>query len=151
MREIRTQIEIDAPPSEVWVVLTDFACHAEWNPFIRSITCGLEQGAQLAVSIQPPGRKAMTFKPKLLNVVPNEELRWLGRLLLPGIFDGEHIFELRAIDGGQCTRFVHREEFGGVLVPLLWKGLDTDTRRGFEEMNRALKERVEGWRSGQAS
>jgi hypothetical protein len=143
MREIRTELEINAPPKRVWAVLTDLARHAEWNPFIRSITGELRHGARLAVRIQPPGRKAMTFKPKVLKVAPNEELRWLGRLLFPGIFDREHIFELRAIDEGDRTLVVQREEFSGILVRPLWRSLDTDTRRGFEAMNRALKERVE--------
>jgi len=143
MRELRTEVEIDAPPAAVWAVLADFPRHSEWNPFIRSITGELEVGAPLAVRIQPPGGKAMTFKPKLLRVAPNEELRWLGRVLLPGIFDGEHIFELTAINDGKGTRFTHREELRGILVPLLWKSLDRDTRRGFEEMNLVLKELVE--------
>ena len=150
MREIRTEIEIGAPPQQVWAVLADILRHAEWNPFIRSITGELKVGARLAVRIQPPDGKAMTFKPVLLNVVPNEELRWLGRLLLPGIFDGEHIFELTPIENGERTRFVQREEFRGVLVPLLWKSLDTDTRGGFEAMNQVLKERVEGQGGSQA-
>ena len=40
-------------------------------------------------------------------------------------------------------RFVQRERFGGLLLPLLSKMLDGDTRRRFEEMNRALKLRSE--------
>ena len=39
--------------------------------------------------------------------------------------------------------FVQREEFRGLLVPLFSRSLDTDTRRGFEAMNQALKERAE--------
>lgn len=143
MRELRTEIEIDAPPAAVWAVLADFPRHSEWNPFIRSIEGELKAGAHLAVRIHPPGGKAMTFEPELLEVVPNEELRWVGRVLVRGIFDGEHIFELTPIDNGERTRFVQREEFTGVLVPFLWRSLDTDTRRGFEEMNLVLKELVE--------
>ena len=36
-----------------------------------------------------------------------------------------------------------REAFGGVLVPLLPAAMYERTRRGFDAMNRALKERVE--------
>jgi hypothetical protein len=61
------------------------------------------------------------------------EFRWF--------VDGEHIFELHPSEGG--TRFVQREIFSGLLVPLLWGTLEDPTRRGFDAMNRALKERAE--------
>lgn len=71
----------------------------------------------------------MTFKPLVTRVLPPRELRWLGRLLLPGLFDGEHIFEIEAVkkDG---VRFVQRECFSGILVPLLWRSLDKNTWQG---------------------
>lgn len=84
----------------------------------------------------------MTFRPTVLKAEPERELRWLGRLLLPGLFDGEHVFEIEQITA-DAVRFVQREQFSGLLVPLLWSGLDRDTRRGFNEMNAALKELAE--------
>ena len=67
---LQTEIEIDAAPDRVWMILTDFASYPEWNPFIRFVR-------------------------------------------------------------------------GGILVPLFRVGLDRDTKRGFEEMNGALKARAE--------
>ena len=84
----------------------------------------------------------MTFRPTVLKAEPNRELRWIGRLLIPGLFDGEHIFNIEPL-GTNRVRFVQREIFTGLLVPLFAKGLDTDTQRGFEEMNQALKVRAE--------
>jgi hypothetical protein len=69
-------------------------------------------------------------------------LRWLGRLIMPGPFDGEHILAIEPLETNR-VRFVQREIFTGLLVPLFAHRLDTDTRRGFEEMNRALKARAE--------
>jgi hypothetical protein len=92
------------------------------------------------VRIEPPDGRAMTLKPSVLAAEPNREFAWLGRLIAPGIFDGEHHFELEPLDGG--TRFVQRERFKGVLVPLT-AGVLEKTRRGFEDMNAALKQRVE--------
>ena len=63
-------------------------------------------------------------------------------LLMPGLFDGEHSLEIQPL-GENRTRFVQRETFRGLLVPLSARGLLENTRRGFEEMNRALKERAE--------
>jgi hypothetical protein len=140
--ELRTEIEIAAPPERVWSILTAFPGHADWNPFIRSLEGEVREGATLTVSIEPPGGDAMTFRPTVLEVSPNERLRWLGRLGLPGVFDGEHVFELEPGPAGG-TRFLHRERFRGVLVPWFAESLEAQTRRGFEEMNAALKEEAE--------
>jgi hypothetical protein len=113
----------------------------DWNPFIRLIDGAPTRGSQLRVRIEPPGARATTFKPTLVAVEPNRELRWLGRLLLPGVFDGEHRFTLDRAGEGR-TRFVQSETFKGVLVPLLGRALGS-TGRGFEQMNQALKARVE--------
>ncbi len=142
MKELRTEIEIQASDERVWQLLTDFAGFPQWNPFIRTATGEVKVGARLEVYIQPSGARGMTFKPKVLRAEPNRELRWRGHLIVPGLFDGEHIFRLDSL-GARGVRFTQREVFTGLLVPLFAHGLDTDTRRGFEEMNLALKERAE--------
>ncbi len=142
MKELHSQIEIDAPAERVWRLLTDFASYPQWNPFIRRISGEPRTGERLEVRIEPPGARGMNFKPTILNSEPDRELRWLGRLLVPGLFDGEHSFTIEPLEENR-VRFVQREEFRGLLVPLLARSLDNGTRRGFEEMNRALKERAE--------
>ena len=32
MKELRSEIEIEAPTERVWGVLTDFAAYPEWSP-----------------------------------------------------------------------------------------------------------------------
>ena len=141
MKELRTTIQIDAPPERVWEVLTDFASYPEWNPYLTSVTGVAERGEKLAVRFEPPEGRGMTIKPTVLRADGPREFRWLGRLVLPRVFDGQHIFELEAHEGG--TRFVQREEFRGALVtPLLaWVGKSTEA--GFTQMNEALKKRAE--------
>jgi hypothetical protein len=139
---IRTEIEINAPPERVWPVLTDFASFPQWNPFIRRASGELRGGACLLVHLQPSGTKGMTFRPTVLKAEPNRELRWLGQLWLPGLFDGEHSFILEPVGVSQ-VHFVQRELFRGLLLSLLSRTLERDTCRGFEEMNQALKARAE--------
>lgn len=141
MKSIQTRIHIDAQPDTVWQVLTNFGRYPDWNPFMPRVEGTVREGETIMVRIEPPGGRGMTFKPTLQRVEPHRELRWLGRLLLPKIFDGEHIFELHPDDGGR--RSVQRENFGGVLVPLLWGSMEGPTRRGFEAMNEAVKARAE--------
>jgi hypothetical protein len=142
MKDLHSEIEIDAPAERVWHLLTDFASYPQWNPFIRSIRGQPIRGERLEVRIEPPGGRGMTFKPKVLNAEDNRELRWLGHLLVPGLSDGEHSFTIESLAKNR-VRFVQREAFKGLLVPLFARSLETNTQRGFEEMNRALKERAE--------
>jgi hypothetical protein len=142
MHEVRTEIDIEATPAHVWTVLTDFPAHAEWNPFVRSIAGLPQRGQRLVVRIQPEGGRAMTFKPTVLAANAGEQLRWRGRFLIPGLFDGEHYFEMTAYGQGR-TRFVHGEKFSGLLVSMARSALEGGTRAGFVAMNKALKARAE--------
>ena len=141
LREIETTVEIDARPGAVWRVLTDFPAYGEWNPFIRSIAGNAQEGERLTVRLEPPGSRWMTIRPTVLAAEPDRELRWKGRLVVPGLFDGEHSFRIEPIDG-QRSRFVHGERFTGILVGF-FKGVLPKTEAGFEEMNAALKRVVE--------
>ena len=145
-KQLITSIEIDAPSSIVWEVLTDFTRFDQWNPFIRSVIGEATQGEQLQVQVHPPGGNDMMFRPVVLVAEVEHELRWLGRFLFPGVFDGEHRFQIEALSDCR-VRFVHSEVFSGLLVPFFWRSLDTQTRRGFEEMNKALKLRAEHYSS----
>jgi hypothetical protein len=142
MKQLHTEIEIDAPAKRVWELLTDFASYPEWNPFIRHISGHPAPRERLQARLEPPGGRTMTFKPKVLTAEPNRELRWLGHLLVPGVFDGEHSFTIEPLEENR-VRFIQREAFKGLLVPLFARSLETNTQRGFEEMNHALKERAE--------
>lgn len=137
-----TSINVNATTDQVWSVLTDFESYPQWNPFIREIRGTVEVGARLFARLGPPNGKIMTFKPVVTKAEVGKAFSWLGTIGGSWLFSGEHQFELEQLSTGQ-TRFHQREVFGGMLLPLLKGSLDTDTRRGFELMNVALKEEVE--------
>ncbi|WP_228384381.1 SRPBCC domain-containing protein [Chryseobacterium soli] len=141
-KEIKTEILINSTPEKSWSILTNFDNYPNWNPFIKSIKGEVKVGNKITVTIEPPESKGMTFNPKILTFKKDKELSWLGHLLFAGLFDGEHKFEL--IDNGNGTiTFRQSEKFKGILVPLFKKQLDNNTKRGFEEMNKKLKELAE--------
>jgi len=142
-RYIETAIDIMAPPERVWDILTDFPAYPSWNPYIVSAYGKPTVGAWLEVHTQPPGKRAIMFRPTVLVADVNRELRWRGRLLMPGVFEGDHFFRIE--DRSGTVHFVHGETFSGLLVGLV-RGTLSATRGGFEAMNKALKERAE--RSG---
>ena len=141
MKNIKTEITINNTPDKVWSVLTDFKNHPNWNPFINNISGEKKVGQKLIVSIKSPEGNGMTFKPKVLKFEEEKEFRWRGKLLIRGIFDGEHYFILKA-KGNSQTTFIHGEKFSGILVYLSGKMLEK-TKGGFNEMNKSLKKECE--------
>lgn len=141
-KHISAQVLIRATAQQVWNTLTDFEAYPQWNPFIRSVRGAVAPGKIIRVELQQPGSGIMKMKPMVLAVGEPRTFRWIGHLLFRGLFDGEHSFEIRDNGDGSCT-FIQSERFGGILVPLFSKMLDTKTLQGFSLMNEALKTQCE--------
>lgn len=84
----------------------------------------------------------MSMRPTVLAATPSRELRWLGHLGMPGLFDGEHRFRIEPL-GTDRVRFIQEERFSGLLASLVMRFIERGTRQGFEAMNQALKARAE--------
>jgi len=136
-KEIRTSINISATPSKVWEVLTDFHEYENWNPFLKSVEGDMIIGKKIKINAG-----GMKFKPKLLVFDLNKEIRWKGKFIIKGLFDGIHKFELIDNKDGTTT-FNQEEKFTGLLVGLFKKKLERETQPGFEAMNEKLKEIAE--------
>ena len=139
---LRSETAIKASPQRVWDVLTDFAAYPEWNPFIPRNSGSLETGSRLDVQLQPPGGRGVRMRPTVQAAEPTRELRWLGHLGIPGLFDGEHRFRIEAV-GPDRVCFVQEEHFTGLLAPFVLRFVERGTQQGFEAMNQALKARAE--------
>ena len=140
MREISASIHIDAAPDQVWNTLTDLDGYPSWNPFIREASGEVAVGETLTLRMFPVKGRPMSFKPKVLAADTSRELRWIGHLILPGVFDGEHRFTLTPTNGG--TDLVQSEKFSGLLVQVGRKTID-NTADSFRLLNEALKKQVE--------
>lgn len=138
-KQIQTQIHIQAPVNIVWKILMDFQNYPEWNPFICHISGEPQVGRQLQLEICPPDSSAMKFSPKVLECIKNQSFIWKGKLLINGIFDGQHQFTLQEQAEGS-TLLIHEEYFSGILVR--WIDL-SKTEKGFQLMNDTLKKRAE--------
>jgi hypothetical protein len=140
-REIRTEIWIERPPAAVWQILTATEEYPSWNPFIRHLRGRLQPGNRIEVEIAPPGSGAMTFRPVVLTVERDREIRWLGSLGVRGLFDGEHSFRLESSE--RRTHLIQSERFSGLLVGRLSDGILGRTEEGFAAMDDAVKARAE--------
>lgn len=138
---LRVETEIEASADQVWNVLADRAAYPEWNPFIVRSEGALTVGETIT-NVMRSGGTDRTFAPTLLAVTPNRELRWIGRLYIPGLFDGEHSFVIEELAPGR-VRLVQEETFKGALVPFLTGMLRGETLPGFQAMNDALAARAQ--------
>ncbi|RCJ24922.1 hypothetical protein A6S26_17095 [Nostoc sp. ATCC 43529] len=141
-REIAVETDIYASADRVWKILTDFNQFPNWNPFIKKVEGDLREGCKLKLSVELPSGKTAIFQPILTKVVEKSNLIWLSRFIIPGLFDGEHIFEIKS-KGNNIVSFVQRERYSGLFVPLFWKNLEATALESFRIMNQGLKERAE--------
>jgi hypothetical protein len=141
MKEINNEVEIQASPEEVWQVLTELDEYADWNPLLHDAVGKVQEGEKVDVTFQTASKKG-TLHCSVVRVEPNRELRWKYHVLLPGLFKGEHIFTIEPIEEKR-VRFIDREIFNGLFVPLLAKDIDTNSKEAMEAMDEALKARAE--------
>ncbi|MDR7016727.1 SRPBCC domain-containing protein [Acinetobacter sp. 3657] len=83
----------------------------------------------------------MKFEPKVVENKQFSIFAWKGKLLVNGLFDGIHRFELVEVAENK-TLLKHSEVFSGLLVMFVDKELKK-TEQNFHIMNESLKQRVE--------
>jgi hypothetical protein len=141
MKENRNEVEIQGTVEEAWEALTNFAQYSEWNPLIYRVEGKLEVGEKVEIFVKK-GAEEQKFTCEVARLDPPHEFSWKFYEIMPFLYRGEHIFRVEPIDD-QKVRFVDREIFEGLLVPLRAKNLGTNVKTGMVAMGRALKEQVE--------
>ena len=140
MQTLHAAADIDAPAEQVWRVVTDFPRYPEWNPFIVRASGDQRVGGRLELTITAPDVRAVTFRPRVVDLEPGRLIRWKGRLWIPGLFDGRHSLTVEPLDDAR-SRFTTHEDVSGILVPVLGKVMRA-SQQGFELMAEALARRV---------
>lgn len=113
--ECTVAADINAPPDKVWAILTKPGGMVRWNSTLTSIEGDIGLGG--IVKMQVPEAPGRTFKVKVTRFVPNEEMVW--RQGNPLLFLGVRTYSLRSNLDGSATRFQMREEFSGLMLPLI--------------------------------
>lgn len=147
MRNVCTEILINAPRSAVWRVLVDVPGYNRWNPFLTYRGGEVKEGATLLLDVHLPGAWVTPTQVRVLTVNPEQELVWLGHFLnIPHLIDGYHSFQLMK-HGEDQTKMVQKEHFEGFLLPFfLGWFTEIKIKKGMERMNPALKRVVENLR-----
>ncbi len=140
MKQLVTEKHISTPIESVWNVLTDVNAWQEWNPLLIKGQGVVTKGERLIITFDQGG-KHVTMKPRITELIDGTVLQWKGSLPIPGLFHGEHRFELTPLSE-TSTQLRHSEVFTGVLVPIVWPSMHKGLKEGFEAMNDALAHRA---------
>jgi hypothetical protein len=141
MKEIKTEIIIDATAQAVWEKLVDLDNYHTWNPFITRASGNYFPSSKINITIAL-GDKEQKFKPKVGMVVTNKYFEWRGSLPIPGLFIGNHYFQIEKLADGK-VKLIHGERFKGLLCNAVFNKIGKDTEDGFKKMNEALKKQLE--------
>lgn len=141
--EVRATTEIDAPIDVVWGVLTDLPRYAEWSTLLLYEGGELAVGAHLRLRLALPDGAGYAFAPEVLVLDAPTHFAWVGRTGIKGVFDGEHHFRLRALEGSR-TVLENVERYSGILSPIMKRMPQMQSAdAGFEAMNQDLRRRAE--------
>jgi hypothetical protein len=142
-KTISSELTIAAAATAVWNLLTDLSGYASWNPFIRSASGILSPGRRLDLTLQIPDGLKMRIRPRLISVIEEREIRWLGHLGVSGLFDGDHRFLISPLKVEGKTLLRQEETFSGLLVPIFGSWIGGGALRGFAAMNKAARRHLE--------
>ena len=143
MQEIETEIEITAPPSKVWSILTDVNKWQEWSPIINSSQGETSVGSELSITMmgKEEGKDGPKYSPKITELNEPNYFRWRAHMLAGFIFTNDKIFKLEETKTG--THLTHTETFKGLLAPIFCNQMEKGVPPMLNSMNKALKELAE--------
>lgn len=143
VQEIKTEIEISAPPSKVWNILTDVNKWQDWSPIINSSQGETSVGSKLSITMmgETEGEDGPKYNPEITELNEPNYFRWRAHMLAGFIFTNDKIFKLEETRTG--THLTHTETFKGLLAPIFCSQMEKGVPPMLNSMNKALKELAE--------
>ena len=143
VQEIQTEIDISAPPSKVWSIITDIDQWHEWSPIINASNGKAVLGSELSITMisDEVGKDGPHYNPVITELDPQKKFRWRAHMLTGFVFTNDKIFKLKETAAG--THLVHIETFQGLMAPLMSSSVAQNVPPMLDSMNKALKELAE--------
>ncbi len=139
---IHLALDIEAPISLVWEVVTDLPRYGEWNPFVVRAVSSLAVGDPIAMHVRVLPFFAQPQRETILDLAPQTRVCWGVPGHAGSPIRSRRCQEMHA-DGDARTRYVSDFALAGWLAPVVMTILGGRLRAGFEAMTNAVKERAE--------
>lgn len=139
MQIIKTEIEISAPPSKVWGIITDINQWQEWSPVINASQGDASVGSTLSITMmgKEEGKDGPKYNPEIIKLDEPNYFHWRAHMMAGFLFTNDKIFELKETNSG--TKLTHTETFKGLLTPLFRGQMNKGVPPILNSMNEALK------------
>jgi hypothetical protein len=138
MKAYEATSTIKAEPAVIWAILTDAPAYPRWDSGIERVEGRIAPGEKIKLySEVSPGR---AFPLRVIGFEPGRRMVWAGGMPL-GLFRGVRTFTLTPAGAG-VTDFRVREEFTGLMLPLIWRSMP-DLGPSFVRFAEGLKARAE--------
>ena len=135
-KSVRTEIDIEAPPSLVWQVLTNTSEAKSWNAVLIPVKGELVEGGRLIYSFrQEEGGETVQMDASVKSMRKNELINQTGGL--PLVLSFNHSFVLKEIPQG--TKVIIHEKYRGIMVPF-WNPAPVE--KAYARLLNSLKHRV---------
>lgn len=143
LQEIKTEIDIAAPPSKVWAIIADINQWQAWSPIIKESQGTAALGSKLSITMvgKEKGEDGPTYHPVVTELDEPKALRWRAHMLAGFVFTNYKVIELEQTASG--TRLIHKEMFKGMLAPIFCGQMEEGVPPMLNAMNQALKELAE--------
>lgn len=143
LQEIKTEIEISAPPTKVWSILSDINNWEKWSPIIKESKGIASVGSELTIAMigKNEGEDGPVYKPVITELDKPNQFRWRAHMLTGFIFTNYKVIELEETSSG--THLTHKEMFKGLLAPIFCGQMEEGVPPMLNSMNQALKELAE--------
>lgn len=146
MREIRTEITINAAIEDVWACLMQLEHWEAWNPIVKRASGTPAPNSILDITMVGKdgrdGKDGPNYQPVVIEFNAPHQFRWRAKMMASFLFTNDKIFQLETCEQG--TRLIHIEAYKGLMVSMFWAKLAEFVPGMLNSMNEALKATLEG-------
>lgn len=140
--EIDETLDVQAPASLLWEVITDLDRYGEWNPFVVACRSSLDVGEPIDMKVQIFDSFVQSQRETIIEHVPGERLCY-GLAPMPlGALASRRCHEVIHVGPGK-SRYRSHFLLSGWLSPVTRALLGGRLDRGFRSMTKALVQRTE--------
>jgi hypothetical protein len=138
MRGFEASTDIGASSETVWRILTDLPAYTRWDSGVERVDGKIAPNAK--ITVYATVAKGRAFPVTVTRLDAPREMRWASGMPL-GLFKGERTFNVTS-NGGNQVRFTMREEYTGLLAPLIFRSIP-DLNASFRQFVNGVKRQAE--------